>query len=65
LAKRLSEAQDNESKLEIARQDRFEFDREDAKKAAEALTEEEMESVAGGRVPGCPNDPWCFMFLEF
>ena len=30
LAKRLSEARDNESKLEIARQEGFEFDLEEA-----------------------------------
>jgi predicted ribosomally synthesized peptide with nif11-like leader len=53
LQKRLSEAKDNESKLEIARQEGFEFDLEEAKKARETneeLSDEEMESVAGGRL---------------
>ena len=48
LAKRLSEAQDNESKLEIARQEGFEFELEDAKIAKDALTEEGLERVAAG-----------------
>ena len=49
LAKRLSEAQDSESKLEIARQEGFEFSVEEFKKAAECLTDEELEATAGGK----------------
>jgi predicted ribosomally synthesized peptide with nif11-like leader len=48
LVKRLSEAQDNESKLEIARQEGFEFDLEDVKKAKEQITDDELYKVAGG-----------------
>ena len=48
LQKRLSDVQDNESKLEIARQEGFEFDLEEAKKAKNYLTEEEMALVTGG-----------------
>ena len=49
LQKRLSEAQDKESKLEIARQDGFEFTEEEFKKATERLTDEELEAAAGGQ----------------
>ena len=52
LAKRLSEAQDNESKLEIARQEGFEFDLEQAKKATEEIDDTQLDSVAGGAF-GC------------
>ena len=48
LAKRLSDAQDSESKLEIARQEGFEFDLEEANKAKEELSDEKLDRVAGG-----------------
>ncbi|MFO8032975.1 MAG: Nif11-like leader peptide family natural product precursor [Desulfohalobiaceae bacterium] len=58
LAKRLSEAQDNESKLEIARQEGFEFDLEEAGKAKDELVYDDLEGVAGGGIVWCqcPNN---------
>jgi predicted ribosomally synthesized peptide with nif11-like leader len=55
LAKRLSEAKDNESKLEIARQEGFRFDLEEAKKAKEELSDEQIANMAGGerQILGC------------
>ncbi|MFO7803593.1 MAG: Nif11-like leader peptide family natural product precursor [Desulfovermiculus sp.] len=50
LQKRLSDTQDNEAKLEIVRQEGFEFDLEDANKAKEELSQDEMDSVAGGHL---------------
>lgn len=48
LQKRLSQAQDRESKLEIARQEGFEFTEEEFIKASECLTDKELEAEAGG-----------------
>ncbi|MFO8031569.1 MAG: Nif11-like leader peptide family RiPP precursor [Desulfohalobiaceae bacterium] len=48
LQKRLSEAQNTESKLEIARQEGFEFDLKEAKKAKDQITDDELYKVAGG-----------------
>lgn len=55
LAKRLSEAQDNESKLEIARQEGFEFELEDVKIAKDGLTDEALADVAAANASqeGC------------
>ena len=53
LAKRLVEASDSESKLEIARQEGFEFNLEDIKKAKEELSDDDLDGVAGG---GCIFD---------
>ena len=58
LAKRLSEASDSESKLEIARQEGFEFDLEEAKKAKEELLDDELETIAGG-INICLSDHTC------
>ncbi|MFO8032971.1 MAG: Nif11-like leader peptide family natural product precursor [Desulfohalobiaceae bacterium] len=56
LAKRLSEAQDSESKLEIARQEGYEFDLEEAKKAKDQLGEDELDDVAcGAQSSGCTS----------
>jgi predicted ribosomally synthesized peptide with nif11-like leader len=60
LAKRLYDAQDIESKLEIARQEGFEFDLEEANKAKDELSNEDLDSVAAG-LYGCMCDrvdPW-------
>jgi predicted ribosomally synthesized peptide with nif11-like leader len=57
LAKRLSEAKDNESKLEIARQEGFKFDLEEANKAIEMISDDEIAKVAGGvHEPGCTGN---------
>lgn len=51
LTKKLSEAQDNDSKLEIARQEGFEFDLEEIKKAKDELGEDALFAVSGGHQP--------------
>jgi predicted ribosomally synthesized peptide with nif11-like leader len=48
LSKRWNEAQDKESKLEIARQEGYEFTQEDANQVLEQLSEDELNQVAGG-----------------
>lgn len=64
LQKKLSEAQDSESKLEIARQEGFEFDLQEANKAKEELTDNQIANVAGGALQlgfGCwPVDLGCY-----
>ena len=56
LAKRLSEQEDNESMLDIAKYEGFEFDLEDFNKAKDELCAVELDEIAGGRgiIPG-----WC------
>ena len=55
LQKRLSEAQDNESKLEIAKQEGFKFGLEELNKAKEdQVGDEELVDVAGGRIISYP-----------
>ncbi|MFO8031951.1 MAG: Nif11-like leader peptide family natural product precursor [Desulfohalobiaceae bacterium] len=58
LAKRLSETQDSESKLEIARQEGFEFMVEELNSAKQTLSEEDLYNVASG----APS--WMFCFLS-
>ncbi|MFO7802813.1 MAG: Nif11-like leader peptide family natural product precursor [Desulfovermiculus sp.] len=53
LQKRLSEAPDSEGRLEIARQQGFEFDLEEAKKAKEELSDVEFHSIAAGGSDDC------------
>jgi len=48
LAKRIHEAQDSETELEIAKQEGYEFDLEELKKASEELSDEDLDNVAGG-----------------
>ena len=69
LAKRLSEAQDNESKLEIARQEGFEFGLEEAKKAKSQISDDELDNVAGGHArrddPGRQCDIFSLKRFDF
>ncbi|MFO8032980.1 MAG: Nif11-like leader peptide family natural product precursor [Desulfohalobiaceae bacterium] len=60
LAKRLSEAPDSERKLEIARQEGFEFDLEEARKAKDEISDDELENIAGGGIFGCFARPSCY-----
>lgn len=49
LIMKLSKAQDSESKLEIARQEGFDFDEHEAKQVISGLSEVELESITGGQ----------------
>ncbi|MFO8031571.1 MAG: Nif11-like leader peptide family RiPP precursor [Desulfohalobiaceae bacterium] len=48
LAKKVKESEDADSKLQIAKQEGYEFTAEEAKRVQEELTEEDLDSVAGG-----------------
>jgi predicted ribosomally synthesized peptide with nif11-like leader len=48
LAKKVKEAEDADSKLQIAKQEGFEFTAQEAKQVQEELTDEDLDSVAGG-----------------
>ncbi len=48
LAKRLNEAQDSESRLNIAKELGYDFTPEEARQASEQLSSDELEHVAGG-----------------
>ncbi|MFO7803320.1 MAG: Nif11-like leader peptide family RiPP precursor [Desulfovermiculus sp.] len=54
LQKRLSEAPDSEGRQEIARQEGYEFDLEEAKKAKGELSDEGLYSIAAG------GSDWCW-----
>jgi predicted ribosomally synthesized peptide with nif11-like leader len=48
LAKRLKEAEDSESRLNIAKELGYEFNLEEARQAREQLSDEDLDNVAGG-----------------
>jgi predicted ribosomally synthesized peptide with nif11-like leader len=48
LAQKVHEAEDTESKLQIAKQEGYEFTAQEAKQVQEELSDEDLDSVAGG-----------------
>ena len=49
LQKRLKEAEDSETRLNIAKEMGYDFTLEEARQASEQLSPDELEQVAGGR----------------
>jgi len=49
LQKRLNEAEDSESRCKIANDLGYEFNPEEARQAADQLSENDLESIGGGR----------------
>ena len=63
LAKRLSEVQDSESRLEIARQKGYVFTVDEFKKAVILIHDAELEEVAGGKQCQQHIDPFLGYFI--